>query len=95
MYQKAGNTFSTQKTSEKRIVPPVVKLRHAKVVVSRHYPRKKPVIGMYSSRYRIVWCFFSLRLFGETYAVCFVVAVVPDSVAVIVCRSSANGQVGT
>ena len=26
---------------------------------------------------------------------CFVVAVVPDSVAVVVCRSSASGRVGT
>ena len=26
-------------------VPPVVKLRHAKVVVSRQYPRKKPVVA--------------------------------------------------
>ena len=32
------------------IVRPVVKLRHAKVVVSRQYPRKKPVSGMHSSR---------------------------------------------
>ena len=26
---------------------------------------------------------------------CFVVAVVPDSVAMVVCRSSASGRVGT
>ena len=32
MYQKTGDTFSTQKTREKIVVPPVVKLRHAKVV---------------------------------------------------------------
>ena len=38
----------------KIIVPPVVKLRHTKVVVSGQYPRKKPVSGMHSSRYRIV-----------------------------------------
>ena len=38
------------KTRGKIIVPPVVKLRHAKVVVSRQYPRKKPVSGMHSSR---------------------------------------------
>ena len=37
MYQKTGNTFLTQKTREKIIVPPVVKLRHAKVVASRQY----------------------------------------------------------
>ena len=35
------------------------------------------------------------RLFGEIQAVCFVVAVVSDSVAVVVCRSSASGRVGT
>ena len=95
MYQKTGNTFLKQKIRGKIIVPPV-KLRHAKVVVSRQYPRKKPVSGMHSSRYRIVWCFFSpRRLFGEISAVCFAVAVVPDSIAVVVCWSSASGRVGT
>ena len=60
MYQKTGNTFSTQKTGRKIIVPPVVKLRHAKVVVSRQYPKKKTVSRMHLSRYHIVfWCFFS------------------------------------
>ena len=33
----------------KIIDPPVVKLRHAKVVVSRQYSRKKPVSDMHSS----------------------------------------------
>ena len=35
-------------TKNKRIniVPPVVKLRHAKVVVSRQYTRKQPVSGI-------------------------------------------------
>ena len=51
--QNTGNTFSTQKTKRKIIVLPVVKLRHAKVVVGRQYPRKKPVKDMHSSRYRI------------------------------------------
>ena len=55
MYQKTGNTFSARKKRGKKFVPPVVRLRHAKVVVSRQYPRKKPVRGMYSSRYRIVF----------------------------------------
>ena len=59
MYQKTGNTFSTQKTRAKIIVSSDAKLRHAKVEVSRQYPRKKPVSGMHSSRYRIVGCFFS------------------------------------
>ena len=44
------HTFSTQKTRGKIIVAPVVKLHHAKVVVSRPYPRKNPVSGMHSSR---------------------------------------------
>ena len=42
MCRKVGNTFSTQKTRGK-IVPAVVKLRHAKVVVRRHYSWKNPV----------------------------------------------------
>ena len=54
MYQNTGNTLSTQETRENIIVPPVVKLRHAKVVVSRQYLREKPVSSMHSSRYRIV-----------------------------------------
>ena len=99
-YQKTGSTFSTQKTRGKIIVPHVVKLRHAKVVVSGQYPRKKPVSGMHSSRYRIVWCFFPPRRFGEiniggVWMACFVVAVVPDSVAVVGCLSSESGRVGT
>ena len=43
---------------EKLIVPRVVKLRHANVLVSRQYPRKKPVSGMHSSRYRTVCLVF-------------------------------------
>ena len=58
------------KTRGKIIVPPLVKLRHAKVVVSRQYPRKKLVSGMHSSRYRIVWCFFSRQDSLETYRRC-------------------------
>ena len=75
-----------------------IKLRHAKVVVSRQYPRKKPVSGMHSSRYRIVWCFFPEKKtlwinIGGVWMAGFVVAVVPDSVAVVVCRSSAKAVV--
>ena len=44
------HTFSTHKTKGKIIVPPVVKLRHAKVLVSPQYPRKKPASGMNSFR---------------------------------------------
>ena len=66
MYQNTGNTLSTQKTRGKMIDPPVVKLRDAKVEVSRYCPRKKPVSGMHSFRYPIVYCFFPPRkLFGE------------------------------
>ena len=58
--KKQGIHFRHKKQVRgKIIVPPVVKLRHAKVVVSRQYPRKKPVSGMHSSWYRIVWCLFS------------------------------------
>ena len=43
-------------------VPPVVKLRHAKV----DSITEETSGGMHSSRYRIVWCVFSpRRLFGE------------------------------
>ena len=80
-------------------VPPVVKLRHAKVVVSRQYPRKKPVVvctrpgiellGVFSPE-KTLW-----RSVGGVWMACFVIAVVPDSVAVVVCRSSAIGRVGT
>ena len=88
--------ISTQETRGNIIVPPVVKLRHTKVVVSRQYSRKKPVSGMHSSRYRIVLClYFPRRPFGEIWAVCFGVAVVPDSVAVVVRRSSASSRDGT
>ena len=44
------NTFSTKNTRGKIFPCPVVKLRHAKVIVIRQYPRKKPVSGMHSSR---------------------------------------------
>ena len=42
--------LSTQKTRGNIVVRPAGKLRHAKVVVSRLLPRKKPVGGMHSSR---------------------------------------------
>ena len=66
------HTFSTQKTRGKIIVSPVVKLRHAKVVVSRKCPRKKPVSGMYSSRitsYAFI-VFFPREDFLEKYRRC-------------------------
>ena len=95
--KKQGIHFRHELKGKIVVPPPVVKLRHAKVVVSRQYSRKKPVSGMHSSRYRIVFLFFFLprRLFGGILAVCFVVAVVPDSVAVVVCRLGASGRVGT
>ena len=55
------------------IVPPAVKLRHAKfVVVSSQYSRKKTVSGMHSSRYRIVrvWYFFPREDSLEKYRRC-------------------------
>ena len=56
---------------------------------------------MHSSRHRIGGCYFSPRKpFGEicrggVWMACFVVAVILDSVAVAVYRSSASGRVGT
>ena len=78
-------------------VPPVVKLRHSKVVVSRQYPRKKPVVACTRPGIALLFVFSS----GEdslekcVWMACFVVAVVPDSVAVVVCRSRPSGRVGT
>ena len=87
------------KNKGKIIVPPVVKLRHEKVVVSRQYPRKKPVSGMHSSRIAsyAFFFFFPEKIFWRNIrgAVSFIVAVVPESVAVVICRSSASGRVGT
>ena len=82
-------------------VPPVLKLRHAKVVVSRQYPRKKPAVPCIRPGIALFGVFFSpRRLFGwrnirGVWMACFYVAVVPDSVAVVVCRSSASGRFGT
>ena len=100
MYHKTGNTFSTQKTREKIIVPSVVKLRHAKVVVSRQYPRKKPVVACIRPGFALFGVFSPREDSLEKYrrcvdVACFVVAVVHASVAVVVCRSSASGRVGT
>ena len=39
-------------------VPPVVKRRHAKVVVSRQYPRKKPVVACITPRIALFGVFF-------------------------------------
>ena len=39
-------------------VPPVVKLRHSKVVVSRQYPRKKPVVACICPRIALFGVFF-------------------------------------
>ena len=51
----------------------VLKLRHARVVVSIQYPRKKPVSGMHSSRCRIVWCYFFREDSLEKYRRCALV----------------------
>ena len=66
------HTFSTPKTKGKIMVPPVVMLRHAKVVVSRPYPRKKTVSGMHSSRIAsyVLGVFFPREDFFEKYRRC-------------------------
>ena len=47
-------------------VPPVVKLRHAKVVVSRQHPRKKPAVACICPRSALFGVFFPpRRLFGQ------------------------------
>ena len=78
-------------------VPPVVKLRYAKVVVSRQYPQKKPVVACIRPRIALFGVFFRREdsLENWVWMACFVVAVVPDSVAVVVCRSKASGRVDT
>ena len=78
-------------------VPPVVKLRHVKVVVSRQYPRKKPVVACIRPRIALFGVFFPREDYLEKcmWMACFVVAAVPDSVAVVVCRSSASGRADT
>ena len=82
-----------------QVPPSVVKLRHAKVVVDSIHGRNQWWHAFVP--YRIFWCFFSPERtlwrnnIGGVLMACFVVAVVPDSVAVVVCRSSASGRVGT
>ena len=78
-------------------VPPVVKLRHAKVGVSIQCPRKKPVVACIRPRIALFGDFFPRENSLEKCVgiSCIVVAVVPDSVAVVVCRPSASGRVGT
>ena len=51
--------------------------------------------GMHSSRIAsyALGVFFSEKTLWRM--ACFVVAVVPDSIAVVVCRPSASGRVGT
>ena len=47
-------------------VPPVAKLRHAKVAVARQYPPKKPVVACIRPRIALFGVFFSRRrLFDE------------------------------
>ena len=50
-------------------VPPVViQLRHAKVLVSRQYPRKKPVVACIRPRIALFGVFSPrVGLFGEMY----------------------------
>ena len=81
-----------------QVPPVVVKLRHAKVVASRQqYPRKKTVVACIRPRIALFGVFFPREdpLEKCVWMACFVVALVPDSVAVVVCRSSANSRIGT
>ena len=77
-------------------VPPAVKLRHAKVVVNRQYPLKNTVVACIRPRIALFGVFSPREDSMEKCAwmACFVVAVVPASVAVVVCLSSASGRVG-
>ena len=53
--------------------------------------------GMHSSRYRIVFLgfLFPVKTLRRNVSGVLVVSVVSDSVAVVVCRSSASSRVGT
>ena len=69
------------------------KLRHPKVVVSRQYPRKKPVSGMHSSRIAsdAFNDFFSREDSLEKYGRCALLLLWP--VAMVVCRSQVQAVV--
>ena len=75
---------------------PLVKLRHS-VVVSRQYPRKKPVVACIRPSIALCGVFSPVEDSLEKYRRCalLLLCMVPDSVAVVVCRSSASGRVGT
>ena len=67
-----------------QVPPPVVKLRHAKVVVSKQHPRKKPVVACIRPGIALFSFFFPRKDFlekyiGSVWMACFVVAVVSDS----------------
>ena len=65
-----------------QVPPPVVKLRHSKVVVSRQYPRKKPVVACIRPGIALFGAFFSpRRLFEVIYRRCV------DSALCCCCRS--------
>ena len=84
------------KNKGKIIVSPVVKLRLVKVVVKVDsiHGRNQWVACIRPVSHRTRLMFFPPEKILWTMA-CFVVAVVPDSVNVIVCRPSASGRVGT
>ena len=87
--------FDTQKREEKIIVPPVLKLRHAEVVLVKDdsiYGRNSEWRAFVPYRIVRVWCFFPEKTLGGWRALLLLWS---DSGAVIVCRSSASGCVGT
>ena len=71
MCQKQEIHFRRHRKKGKKIVPPAVKLRHAKVVVSRQYPQKpypreKPVVTCFRPDIASFGVFLSpRRLLGE------------------------------
>ena len=80
-------------------VPPVVKLRHSKmvVIVDSIHGSNQSVVACIRPHIALFGVFFPRKdpLEKRVWMACFVVAVVLDSVAVVVCRSSASGRVGT
>ena len=89
------HNFSTKKTKGKIIVPPVVKLRHGKVLVSRQYPKKKTSKWQAFVPYRIVrvWCFFSLsRLCGEIHRRCAINILFPWSLTPLLWSFTGQAQ---
>ena len=83
-------------TKNKGKIAPVVKLRHAKVAVVDGIHGKNQWHTFAPVSHRLVFIFPDKTIWRSIGGVaCFVVAVVPVSVAVVVCRSTGSGRVGT